>query len=515
MGDRMEITAVLMDVSAIQQYVFGSNKLKENLGASYLVGNIYEQYLNIALKNLSIACDLQEWETGGIRICDQDIDVEIGYIGGGNALLFFKDPDKAVELAKEWTKILLVETPGLVPSLAVKKIECSALSDENRFSSLMDDLFGSMRKNKNEYQPQTTLPRHGITAECSHTGLSAEWYDGNNNEYISSVAMAKIKKKDEANKILLTKFHNVLGDKTFPMELEKLGQQEGDSHISIVHIDGNNMGLRFQACKTLEEIRALSKSVREATERSFEALLKYIISHYEYLSKTADLEKNTLPIRPIILGGDDITFISHGKFGIHFAKIFLEAFTNQNVNYDKPLSACAGVAITKTKYPFYRGYQLSEDLCKQAKIKAHREHDLNTSWLDFHIAYGGFSGSIEDIRKNHYTAPGGSLCLRPYRATGERADHLNLSECLNGIQYLSDNDWPRSKLKELREVLTLAPSAVTMFITEMEYRGKSLPNISGIDARKTGWLEDITPYFDMLELIEFYPMDLITMGGDT
>ena len=275
------------------------------------------------------------------------------------------------------------------------------------------------------------------------------------------------------------------------------------------------MGLRFQACKTLEEIRALSKSVREATELSFEALLKYIINHYESLSKIAYIEKNTLPIRPIILGGDDITFISHGKFGIHFARIFLEAFTNQNVNDGKPLSACAGVAITRTKYPFYRGYQLSEDLCKQAKIRAHNEPDHNTSWLDFHIAYGGFSGSIEDIRKNHYTAPGGSLCLRPYRATGERADHLNLSECLNGIQYLSDNDWPRSKLKELREVLTLAPSAVTMFITEMEYRGKSLPDISETDARKTGWLEGVTPYFDMLELMEFYPMDLITKGGDT
>ena len=54
-----------------------------------------------------------------------------------------------------------------------------------------------------------------------------------------------------------------------------------------------------------------------------------------------------------------------------------------------------------------------------------------------------------------------------------------------------------------------------MLITEMEYRGKSLPDISGTDARKTGWLEDMTPYFDMLELMEFYPMDLITMGGDT
>ena len=63
--------------------------------------------------------------------------------------------------------------------------------------------------------------------------------------------------------------------------------------------------------------------------------------------------------------------------------------------------------------------------------------------------------------------------------------------------------------------MTLGPSAVTMFITEMEYRGKSLPDISGTDARKTGWLENITPYFDMLELMEFYPMDLITTGGDT
>jgi hypothetical protein len=514
MGDMMEITAVLMDVSAIQQYVFGSNKLKENLGASYLVGNIYEQYLNIALKNLGIACDLQQWETAGIKICDQDIDVEIGYIGGGNALLFFKDNDQAVDLAKEWTKILLVETPGLVPSITVKKIECSALSDKNRFSSQMDDLFGSLQKNKNEHQPQTTLPRHGITAECSHTGLSAECYDEINNKYISSVAMAKIRKTDEANKVLLTKFHNVLGDMTFPMKLEELGQREGDSHISIVHIDGNNMGLRFQACKTLEEIRALSKSVREATERSFEALLKYIINHYESLSKIVDLKKNTLPIRPIILGGDDITFISHGKFGIHFARVFLEAFTKQHINRGNPLSACAGIAITRTKYPFYRGYQLSEDLCKQAKIRAHNEPDNNSSWLDFHIAYGGFSGSIEDIRKNYYTAPGGPLCLRPYRITKEQTDHLNLSECLKGIQYLSNNSWPRSKLKELREVLTLGPSAVTMFISEMEYRGKSLPDISGTEAKKTGWLEDITPYFDMLELMEFYPMDLITMGGD-
>nr|WP_269849654.1 hypothetical protein [Methanosarcina horonobensis] len=37
------------------------------------------------------------------------------------------------------------------------------------------------------------------------------------------------------------------------------------------------------------------------------------------------------------------------------------------------LSSCAGVAITKTKYPFYRGYELAEDLCKNAKKRIQKE----------------------------------------------------------------------------------------------------------------------------------------------
>ena len=162
---------------------------------------------------------------------------------------------------------------------------------------------------------------------------------------------------------------------------------------------------------------------------------------------------------------------------------------------------------------------MSEDLCKQAKKKAHKEDKLNSSWLDFHIAYGGFSGSIDDIRKNNYMTPRGDLCLRPYRVTGECADHLNFNDCLSGIKYLieNDNEWPRSKLKELREVLTLQTPAIRMFIKEMEFRGRSLPDIAGYkDAKNTGWIDEhTTPYFDMLELMEFYPVKYINSGrGD-
>ena len=139
-----------------------------------------------------------------------------------------------------------------------------------------------MRENKLGYQPQTTFSRHGITAECHHTGLSAEFFDKDENGYVSSVAMEKMKSSQAATDKLHEKFSSVLKGYRFPTEFEELGQTEGDSHISIAHIDGNSMGLRFQSCKTLEEIRLLSISVKKATEDSFANLLKLIVQKIEH-----------------------------------------------------------------------------------------------------------------------------------------------------------------------------------------------------------------------------------------
>jgi len=511
----MKISAVLLEVSSIQQYVFGSNKLKENLCASYIVENIFKSIKNIfhdfglEEKNISI------WQTSS-----DDNYVHIGYCGGGNALLFFKNKNRAIEMAKEWTKTLLVKTPGLVPSIAIIELEHSNLSNGNEFPNEMKRLFTQLRDNKSINQPQTAFPRHGITAECSHTGLSAEFFDEMDDDkatYISSVAMFKKIKWEKAKEKSRKDFHDVLkGKYEFPSKLDEMGQKEGDNHISIVHIDGNSMGLRFRSCKTLQEISDLSKDVKDANDKSFKALLTNIVQNYDYFKDkdNFDLAENVLPIRPIIIGGDDITFISHGKLGIYFADIFLKEFTSQEVSDKKKISACAGVAITKTKYPFYRGYKLAEQLCSQAKTKAREEHKDASSWLDFHIAYGGFSGSIEDIRKKNYEVASGKLCLRPYRVSGKQVDYQNLNECLNGVKYFAD-EWPRSKLGRLREVLSMGIPEREKFIQEMQYRNKSLPDIKDhIEFKNTGWVDGVTPYFDMLELMKIYPDDLIHSEDD-
>ncbi|WP_269849655.1 hypothetical protein [Methanosarcina horonobensis] len=73
--------------------------------------------------------------------------------------------------------------------------------------------------------------------------------------------------------------------------------------------------------------------------------------------------------------------------------------------------------------------------------------------------------------------------------------------------------WPNSKIKELREVLTMGSNSAKIFIQEMSYRGRTLPEIEGYpECKDTGWLcenkKQFTPYFDMLELMEIYPIKL-------
>lgn len=499
----MQVTAVLIDATGIQPYIFESTQLKENIGASFLVENIYEDILRNSLEEIQFKnVDLDEWKKNpeSVNILKPEIGFDIGYIGGGNALLFFKEQSKAKSFVRVWTKRLLIESPGLRTAAAITDFEL------NDFSNQLIKLFTKLKENKFRFQPQIILPSHGITAECNRTGLSAEVFRTHDDKLIqvSSVVASKTDVKDKANENLIKRFQGILNNKYhFPEKIDELGQQKGDiNFISIVHIDGNGIGDRFKACKTLKEIRELSIKVEHATEKSMEKILKVIIDNYAKFQDNFKLKDNILPVRPIILGGDDVTFITEGRLGVYFARIFIEEFIKCDVG-DGKLSACAGIAITKSKYPFYRGYELAEELCREAKKKAKKE-DNKSSWLDFHIASGGFSGSITEIREKNYTVPQGNLYLRPYRVAENKNNYQDFKECIDGIKYL--NKWPRSKLMEFREVLNQGKTATEQFIKEIEFRDVKLPDVKENPAfKKSGWVGKITPYFDMIDLKEFYP----------
>jgi len=349
-------------------------------------------------------------------------------------------------------------------------------------------------------------------------------------EYISSVSYSKIKvveeqngKRENATKKLEDKLLNKeqKEEYCFINDLGKLGQAGNEkNYIAIVHIDGNDIGKKFQDAEFLSDRRELSRVVTEATDNSFKEFLTNIIKDYTKILKALGIDskvykedgRRIIPVRPIILGGDDITFVCDGRMGIYFAKIFMEKFGECTLNGEK-LTACAGVAITKTKYPFSRGYLLAEQLCKCAKefrkgknINGRRLGVGNQdkgSWIDFHISSGGFSETISEIRDSYYcNHEQGNLIARPYMINSEDKSGFDL--LVKKTKRLK-NTLARTKIKDLRNIMTMGQEETRKFLNLLSAKDVK-EDVKDYGSFLKGIFENKeTPYFDMIELMEFYP----------
>jgi hypothetical protein len=208
-----------------------------------------------------------------------------------------------------------------------------------------------------------------------------------------------------------------------------------------------------------------------------------------------------------------------------FAKEPIKIETVKDGTKDIQLSSCAGIAIIRTKYPFYRGYMLAEALCASAKKKwrecKNKDKNYNGSWLDFHISYRGLSGGLSEIRHAHYNVGGHSLLWRPWEIDGKDNDSFNeFKNILKAIVHNPNEDqrWPTSKLNELAQVLMQGPQDSGEFLKISKARGLVLPDIKNQNYNISGWVNaptsdnkdrKKTPYYDVLEAMEFYPECLL------
>jgi hypothetical protein len=507
-------TAVLIDSLSIQQYIFSSNKLKEQIGASYIVEKLmFDECIPLALQDLMDHIKpglMNDWvnqpDTYELQQ-NQNVQVEIGYIGGGNALIIFREPGKAKDFVTRYSRILLQYFPGLKTAYAIDDFYFTGQDYQNCRRRLNEQLI----RNRNLHFSMAYPFKHGIVDDCDMSGEAAEM-EGQDGNMVSSVSRSKQLYIDEASDALRGELLEPAAAEhyIFTDNQELLGQQEEKGYIAIVHADGNKMGQRFLEAKSLAETRQLSASTKRFAISVMKALIRDVIGiidkDLDFMQLKRRGRMSILPIRPIIMGGDDITFVCEGRLGLYLAERLLKHMNETRI-HGQTIQACAGVLLVHSKFPFYKGYKLCEEITKVAKEES-RQNDR--SWLHYHISSSGLSGTYHDILETEFKIPRGrSLRYGPYVVNHpDPGNPKSIQVLKNGVKTLST--WPRSKAKELRDILRKPDAELKFFQTSLNVHPMGPQMREHLNVGGQGvWHGEKTPFYDRIELLDYYPIDLL------
>jgi hypothetical protein len=548
---------IAVDTVGIQPYLFGSNRLRENIGASEIVARVTEQwvYETVVSKgfgfrhNLEVAnSDPAGYSFNQKRIKEDELDVEIIYAGGGNAVLIFGDEAKAKLFTTQLTERVITEAPGLQVVVARQPFEWPDLDDGAKpLSQMYKDLMKELAYQKSTRQPSAPLLGVSVTANCQSTGLPAVYIDQEaENRMVAADIWAKLAHRDAADERMEQLFGLQQQGYTFAKDFNQIGTSHEASYIAVIHADGNGVSQRIDAIAKAYPTSADNRAFIVAL-RSFSELLKKIAANsmkqivdkltqvtspdkkLVYREITLELKRDeqkphlsVLPLRPLVIGGDDVTFVCDGRLGLSLAALYLEAFraeAKKEIEHHQAgqeLHACAGVAIVHNHYPFARAYELSEALCRQAKRYARTpkaETELGVSALDWHFAINGLLEELPAIREHEYMVADGKLFNRPVRLTQPQYDPVASWQTFHGTMVVFQQNWDeqRSKMKALFQILRQGPEATKQFLEAFDLTNliRQTPAVLA-KFQETGWSNGSCGFFDALEAVDYF-IDLEAM----
>ncbi|MEZ5038499.1 MAG: hypothetical protein R2828_01345 [Saprospiraceae bacterium] len=445
-------------VHGIQSFIFDTGKLKEIVGASEYI----EQLCTSAF----------EKKVGKSYKASNQI---IG--AAGKIQYLFEDKNSCEDLVYDFFKSIQEEVPGLNFSQAVVKVD-QELEDEH--TALLEQRL-AIQKNK------ARVP-HGlgwmITERARRTGGSAVLTKSKQEDIIDR--LQNTKEEASKNTTLLEKLvgeDKSILQKSAPKLFEDLLNNKETGWIAVVHADGNNLGKVIQEIKdsltikkevhlhqVLKELSSsLDSATRKAAEQAYQRVIKPIFE-----KEKKDNPNVYLPIRPVLLGGDDITIVIRGELALDFTAEFLQAFSHQTRQAFLPLvktydltmledglTACAGIAYIKYNFPFHYGVNLSESLCKYSKTHSKAINlDMPPSSLTFHRVQSSFVEDYADIIEREMLAHNIYLNYGPYFLhKPENYDYDTIKDLQDGIWHVSKDDAPKASLRTWLKELKINPNS--------------------------------------------------------
>lgn len=200
-----------------------------------------------------------------------------------------------------------------------------------------------------------------------------------------------------------------------PQAANSQGTLASLSSVGVIHIDGNGVGAIMRdlgdahrhakeagVCTTAAEVNTTPGDDLQSFIMTVNKRLDDVVKDAIALSwhKIQELTQETVvPIVPVLVGGDDVTVYTDGRYAIPFAESYIrhyEQLTGEDELLKQlavvagaktagPLTASAGVAIVGRNFPFHIAYDLAEGLVSRGKKLGKKKGEVPCSTIDFHV----------------------------------------------------------------------------------------------------------------------------------
>lgn len=446
----------MLQTNSNQPFIFSSPRLREQIGASFEI-TLLSHWVEEKAKELLSLKDLPT----SFWVSDSSGKVIVRFTEAHGA-----PKDLAKRLIREVTLRALTDAPGL--DVTGVFIEATFDKVDARDLNKLDHVFLEYSLNRRpaaarfpqfpflERADESALP---ASSSLEVLNFSARFTDSliqpNNHDEGSSLSLPSRVKRALATtsrKMQVEDVNDRLAKHDKKLTKEPLldptklaaafqdGEESEDtkdmlSSVGVVHIDGNGVGAIMRdlesAHEAVNDIAGKQPNVMNMLTSSgigdFQSFIMEVNRRLDNVVKDAialswydvqDLTpKTTVPIVPVLVGGDDVTVYTDGRYAVPFAEAYIHHYEELTKDDDLlsvlaivaggkktdaperdhfeigdyiiqnpgPLTASAGVAIVGRNFPFHIAYDLAEGLVSRGKKLGKKKETVPCSTIDFHV----------------------------------------------------------------------------------------------------------------------------------
>ena len=529
--------SLFFEARGIQSYIFDSGKMKEMVGASELVKALCDSTLDSVIRHLKLEEIIPKSKSDSSQLNGMSArQVFFSRRSGGVFTALFADKDMRDRFLGLWSILVTVLVPGLETVHAV--------SEGDDLQTLIRRTYDILGFNRNFPAPllPEAGPMHVLALRTGKPAVENRLTADGSRIWTDEAGIAKLAAADSASTGTLSDafLSEPNRNRSFPKNLEfdsegncEFPFKKDSRYLGLIHADGNGLG------QSLIKIREsfsngaeyavmlrlfsdrLEKSTREAAQRATDKLIA------EY-----NTEAKALPMRPLVLGGDDLTVLVRADYAMSFMKDYCRAFEEttegnfrdlHDISGGKipaKLTACAGIAYIKNNQPFMDAFELAESLCAESKrVSKALERPFIPASVTSLVVTNSFIESYERFKKRELTIKkGGTTFVATFGAYALDDDEKEMPTMAalkklcgelkkDGVtpssvrQYATmifdDENISREKWRRWMEMLGKKPSVnVENLITCMQSLGVENP-------KESPWTKNFTtPVFDALQLLD-------------